>query len=72
MNHSDEGEHSAEETQSGPAPAEEPQSSQTTSDASEASETRDEDDQQDPEVAEIEQDPSRNPDNKLLRDIKGG
>jgi hypothetical protein len=28
--------------------------------------------EQDPAVAEIEQDPSRNPPNELLRDIKGG
>jgi hypothetical protein len=31
-----------------------------------------EDEEPDPAVAEIEQDPSRNPPNELLRDIKGG
>ncbi len=35
-------------------------------------EPRDESPERDPAVAEIEDDPSRNPDNDLLRDIKGG
>jgi hypothetical protein len=65
----DEDERRADETQDDDAEAEEPRSDQATSEASEA---RDEDAEKDPKVAEIEQDPARNPENPLLRDIKGG
>ena len=62
MSHGDEDERRAEETKGDGAPVEEPQAHQTAG----------EDDQRDAQVAEIEQDPSRNPPNELLRDIKGG
>jgi hypothetical protein len=66
MTRSDEGERSTEQhsdstPQSGQAPPE-----------TSGADAEQEHDERDPEVAEIEDDPSRNPDNELLRDIKGG
>ncbi len=70
MTHRDDDERSTEQSsetaaQSSEAPSE-------TSGADATPEPEPEPDERDPEVAEIEDDPSRNPDNELLRDIKGG
>lgn len=64
MSHGNEDEHSEQETQKDADPGEEPQTSQTSA-------TR-EDERLDEAVAEIEEDPSRNPPDEMLRNIKGG
>lgn len=64
MSHGNEDEHSEQETQKDADPGEEPQTSQTSA--------KREDERLDEAVAEIEEDPSRNPPDEMLRNIKGG
>lgn len=63
MSYSDNDERPEEETQEANASEANPQAD---------SNAGDEHEEQDPAVAEIEEDPSRNPPNEVLRDIKGG